>query len=73
MGGRRPGWNNINLKYVGDGKVWFEGKNHFFNPDFISEKNKQIIEIFGEYWHSSEEDKKIDEERIKTYRKNQKV
>lgn len=36
-------------RYVGDGKVWINGKN----PDFINVNGqKKIIELFGTYWHS---------------------
>lgn len=35
-------------KYVGDGKVWIEGRN----PDFININCKKIvIELFSHYWH----------------------
>jgi len=35
------------IRYVGDGKYW----EHSMNPDFINEETKQIIEVFGCYWH----------------------
>jgi len=35
-------------KFVGDGKVWINGKN----PDFINVNGqKKIIELFGNFWH----------------------
>ena len=38
-------------KYVGDGEIWFGGKN----PDFLNVNGqKKIIEMFGDYWHSEE-------------------
>jgi len=38
-------------KYVGDGKVWIDGKN----PDFINVNGqKKLIEMFGDYWHGKE-------------------
>lgn len=38
-------------RYVGDGKVVINGKN----PDFINVNGKkQIIELFGNYWHKGE-------------------
>lgn len=37
-------------KFVGDHKLWINGKN----PDFINEDSKKIIEFFGDYWHSKE-------------------
>lgn len=36
------------FKFVGDLSLWIGGKN----PDFIDIKNKKIIELFGDYWHS---------------------
>ena len=39
-------------KFVGDGKVIIEGKN----PDFINiNGKKQIIEMYGAYWHKPEQ------------------
>lgn len=38
-------------KYVGDGEIFISGKN----PDFINiNGKKQIIELFGDYWHKGE-------------------
>lgn len=34
--------------YTGDGTFWINRKN----PDFVDKKNKKIIEIFGDYYHS---------------------
>lgn len=34
-------------EFVGDFKIWINGKN----PDFIDDKNKRIIELFGKHWH----------------------
>lgn len=34
-------------KFVGDFELFINGKN----PDFISLKNKKVIEFFGAYWH----------------------
>lgn len=54
-------------KYVGDYSHWIGGKN----PDFIDFKNKKIIEVFGDYWHSEEKTGKScimhEEERIKHF------
>lgn len=58
--------NKIDYKrwrYVGDGKFWIKR----FNPDFVNSKKKEIIEMYGNYWHNLEKNKKKDEERIKTY------
>ena len=40
--------NNINYEYVGNGKFIIGTKN----PDFINIKDKKIIEVFGDYWHT---------------------
>jgi len=40
--------NNIKFDYVGDLSYLIDGKN----PDFINIENNQIIELFGEFWHS---------------------
>lgn len=41
------------FKYVGDGKIWINGKN----PDFINYNGeKQLIEIFGDYWHDKDDE-----------------
>lgn len=53
------------FKYVGDGKVMIDR----FNPDFISEELKCIIEVFGDYWHNLPKSKIKDNERLKTYEK----
>lgn len=37
------------IKYVGDGSHWILGTGK--NPDFVDENKKQIIEVFGCYWH----------------------
>lgn len=43
---------NLPFKYVGDGKFIVHG----LNPDFINcNGKKQIIEVFGRYWHKERE------------------
>lgn len=43
-------------KFVGDGQVWFDGRN----PDFINiNGQKKIIELFGTYWHRDRDNIKI--------------
>lgn len=59
--------NNLPFNFVGDGKIWFKGENHSFNPDFLSKNPKHIIEIYGEYHHNLTKNKIKHEERIKTY------
>uniref|UniRef100_A0A6M3KKP2 DUF559 domain-containing protein n=1 Tax=viral metagenome TaxID=1070528 RepID=A0A6M3KKP2_9ZZZZ len=40
--------NNLPFKYVGNGEVWLGNRN----PDFINTNGKkQVIELFGIYWH----------------------
>lgn len=48
-------------RFVGNGDFFVKQ----YNPDFIS-KNK-IIELYGEYWHGTEEAIKRDFDRLKTY------
>jgi len=53
-------------KYVGDGKVWVEGKN----PDFINTNGqKKIIELFGEPWHGKRDWVNVDYNRTEQGRK----
>jgi G:T-mismatch repair DNA endonuclease (very short patch repair protein) len=56
-------------KYVGDLSFWIGGKN----PDFVDKKNKKVIEMFGEYWHSEKRTgiprDKHERELIQHYRK----
>lgn len=47
------------FKYVGDGEIWIGGKN----PDFFNiNGKKQVIELYGLYWHSFERTGNIKEE-----------
>ena len=42
--------HDLPYRYVGNGAVWFEG----YNPDFINiDGAKGIIELFGDYWHTT--------------------
>ena len=53
-------------KFVGDGRVVIDG----LCPDFINiNGQKKIIELYGDYWHSLPERKKVDARRIKAYAK----
>ncbi len=57
--------SKLPFEYVGDGKVVIGGKI----PDFVStNKKKQIIEIFGDYWHKIK-DKTSSRKRIGHFRK----
>lgn len=40
-------WFPNEWKFVGDGKMWINGKC----PDFIHKEKKLLIEYFGEHWH----------------------
>jgi len=41
--------NNLPFKYTGDGSFWINHRN----PDFVNcDGKKQIIELFGDYFHS---------------------
>jgi very-short-patch-repair endonuclease len=48
--------NALPFNYVGDGSFVIEG----FNPDFVNKKDKKIIEVNGDYWHSLQENKERD-------------
>ena len=40
--------NNLPFKYSGNGEIWLGNRN----PDFINVNGKkQVIELFGTYWH----------------------
>lgn len=39
-------------KYTGDFSFWVDN----INPDFISLKDRKVIEFFGEYWHKIEDE-----------------
>ena len=56
---------NLNFIYVGNYNKWFKGETQSFNPDFINEDKKKIIELFGNYWHKNTQED--DKERLKTY------
>ena len=56
--------NNINFKYVGDGSFYIG----YYNPDFIDEENKIVVEVFGDYWHNLPKVKELDNLKIKEYR-----
>jgi len=57
---------DIQLQYVGNGKVWFTDKdNNRYNPDFINKEKKKILEFFGSYWHVNQ--RKRDKQRVKTF------
>lgn len=51
------------FKYTGDGKVII-GR---FNPDFICNQSKKIIEMYGDYFHNLPPSKERDERRLIAY------
>lgn len=51
------------FKYTGNGKFWIE----HFNPDFVCNPSKKIIEMFGDYWHRNTQER--DKKRLKAYKK----
>lgn len=57
--------NNLPFNYVGDGKICIGG----FNPDFINEDKKIIIELNGEYWHNLPENIEKDARKYEEYKK----
>lgn len=62
---------NLPYKYVGDGDINIGYKN----PDFIHLNDKKIIEMFGDYFHNPELNKKVkhlqtEEGRIKFFNKH---
>jgi len=45
--------NDLPYKYVGDFKVWIDGKN----PDFMNcNGEKKLIELFGNHWHKKDDE-----------------
>lgn len=57
--------NQLPFNYVGDGKVIING----YNPDFLSKNPKYIIEVNGDYWHSSNGVKLRDKKKKFCYNK----
>jgi len=49
-------------RYTGDGTIWINGKN----PDFTNEKDKKLIEFYGEYFHKG--GKKEEQNRINIFK-----
>lgn len=53
------------FKFVGDGKLIIDR----FNPDFCRcDGGKQLIELFGDYWHNLDTWKKRDKRKLKIYK-----
>lgn len=55
--------HNFPFEYIGDAKFHIG----YFNPDFIWEEGKKIIEFDGKYWHSLPYTMNKDEERNLAY------
>jgi G:T-mismatch repair DNA endonuclease (very short patch repair protein) len=59
--------HNLPFKYTGDGSFLING----FIPDFIECNGKKlIIELFGDYWHNPNKNKKLEWYRTEEGRKN---
>ena len=59
--------NKLPYNYVGNGKLMIGSKN----PDFIHKTNNNIIELFGDYWHSNKKARcyeETEEGRIKFFK-----
>ena len=53
-------------KYVGGGEVIIGGKC----PDFLNtDGRKEVIELFGNYWHNLPKNQERDNERLEAYKK----
>lgn len=61
---------DLNLIFIGDGKKWIKDGKNIFNPDFINEEKKKIVEVFGDYWHNLPTKRELDEEILKAYSKH---
>jgi len=45
------------FRYSGDGKFWIRLKGgRVRNPDFTNRQQRQVIEVFGRYWHKPAEE-----------------
>ena len=48
------------FRYTGNGKFWLKTPNgKSKNPDFVDIDNRLIVEVFGRYWHSPNEEPEI--------------
>jgi len=43
------------LRYVGDGQIWFNAGKVRINPDFIILEKKLVVELWGDYWHRNDD------------------
>jgi hypothetical protein len=44
------------LNYVGNGLLWVQVGKRGMNPDFLVPGTNKVIELFGTYWHTPEEE-----------------
>ena len=58
--------NKIPFQFIANKKIRI-GK---FYPDFINNKSKKIIEVYGEYHHNLPKVKKRDKKRVSNYKNN---
>ncbi len=55
---------NLPYKFVGNGALLIGG----FNPDFVNyDKQKILIEIFGDYWHKRPDWERRDKKRLEAF------
>lgn len=61
---------NLNYRFTGDFSFMIDGKN----PDFTNEKEKKVIDFFGDWWHGEKflgiPKEEHEEERINHFEKN---
>ncbi|MEK6792474.1 MAG: NUMOD3 domain-containing DNA-binding protein [Nanoarchaeota archaeon] len=58
--------NKLPYTFVGNGRIIIGG----FNPDFISDDNKTVVEVFGDYWHNRKDWIERDKKRFETFKYN---
>ena len=48
------------FRYTGNGKFFVRlAANRIKNPDFVAMAERKVIEVFGRYWHKSEEEAQL--------------
>jgi G:T-mismatch repair DNA endonuclease (very short patch repair protein) len=54
---------DLGFEYVGNGKLIIGG----FNPDFVNQERRIVLEVYGDYWHNRPDWHKRDERRIAAF------
>jgi G:T-mismatch repair DNA endonuclease (very short patch repair protein) len=54
--------NDLPFRYTGDYSLWIG----CMNPDFVHNREKKVIEVFGDHWHNDEDSEK----RIESFAKH---